>query len=139
MTVQPTWEGASSFGSGVAPDATVLAAAVAQADRWQFELTPYVWIPGLDGHATVRCMDSSGDLSVGDVLDMVDSLDGAFTGHFEAGDTFVLYTDGVSDRFTSQDYPGVLHHAPETVARNIVQRFGKDHDDAACIAVRYCP
>jgi len=49
----------------------------------------------------------------------------------------VLYTDGVSDRFTSDDYPGVSHHAPKEVASNIVQRFGKDYDDAACIAVRY--
>ena len=55
----------------------------------------------------------------------------------DAGDLIVLYTDGVSDRFTSDDYPGVLHHAPQEVASNIVQRFGKDHDDAACIAVRY--
>ena len=55
----------------------------------------------------------------------------------DAGDLIVLYTDGVSDRFTSEDYPGVLHHAPQEVASNIVQRFGKDHDDAACIAVRY--
>jgi serine/threonine protein phosphatase PrpC len=49
----------------------------------------------------------------------------------------VLYTDGVSDRFTAQDYPGVLRHPPSEVANNIVQRFGKSHDDAACIAVRY--
>ena len=55
----------------------------------------------------------------------------------DAGDLIVLYTDGVSDRFTSEDYPGVLRHAPQEVASNIVQRFGKDHDDAACIAVRY--
>ncbi|MGB5298058.1 MAG: SpoIIE family protein phosphatase [Thiogranum sp.] len=55
----------------------------------------------------------------------------------EPGDLIVLYTDGVSDRFTSADYPGVLHHAPKEVASNIVQRFGKNHDDAACIAVRY--
>jgi serine phosphatase RsbU (regulator of sigma subunit) len=53
------------------------------------------------------------------------------------GDMIVLYTDGVSDRFTSDDYPGVLRHAPKEVANNIVQRFGKNHDDAACIAVRY--
>jgi negative regulator of sigma-B (phosphoserine phosphatase) len=57
----------------------------------------------------------------------------------EPGELIVLYTDGVSDRFTSNDYPGVLRHTPEEVARNIVQRFGKDHDDAACIAVRYRP
>ena len=55
----------------------------------------------------------------------------------EPGDLVVLYTDGVSDRFSADDYPGVLHHAPQEVASNIVQRFGKDHDDAACIAVRY--
>jgi serine phosphatase RsbU (regulator of sigma subunit) len=55
----------------------------------------------------------------------------------DPGDLIVLYTDGVSDRFTSDDYPGVLLHAPKEVASNIVQRFGKDHDDAACIAVRY--
>jgi negative regulator of sigma-B (phosphoserine phosphatase) len=55
----------------------------------------------------------------------------------EPGDVVVLYTDGVSDRFTSDDYPGVLRHSPDEVASNIVQRFGKGHDDAACIAVRY--
>jgi len=55
----------------------------------------------------------------------------------EPGDLIVLYTDGVSDRFTLDDYPGALRHAPKEVASNIVQRFGKDHDDATCIAVRY--
>lgn len=53
------------------------------------------------------------------------------------GDLIVLYTDGVSDRFTPENYPGVLSHAPKEVADNIVQRFGKGHDDAACIAVRF--
>ena len=55
----------------------------------------------------------------------------------EPGDLVVLYTDGVSDRFTSEDYPGLRRHSPGDVASNIVQRFGKDHDDATCIAVRY--
>ena len=56
-----------------------------------------------------------------------------------AGDLVVLYTDGVSDRFSSGDYPGLALHAPREVANNIVERFGKSHDDAACIAVRYQP
>jgi negative regulator of sigma-B (phosphoserine phosphatase) len=55
----------------------------------------------------------------------------------DPGDLVVLYTDGVSDRFTSKDYGGVFLHPPEDVANNIVQRFGKAHDDAACIALRY--
>jgi serine phosphatase RsbU (regulator of sigma subunit) len=57
----------------------------------------------------------------------------------EPGDLLVFYTDGISDRFTAVDYPGLAHHAPQDAASNIVQRFGKDHDDAACITVRYCP
>jgi negative regulator of sigma-B (phosphoserine phosphatase) len=61
----------------------------------------------------------------------------AQTLQLEPGDLIVLYTDGVSDRFTSDDYPGVLRHPSEEVANNIVQRFGKGHDDAACIALRY--
>jgi len=61
----------------------------------------------------------------------------AQTLQLDPGDVIVLYTDGVSDRFTSNDYPGVLRHAPKEVASNIVQRFGKNHDDAACVAVRY--
>jgi negative regulator of sigma-B (phosphoserine phosphatase) len=55
----------------------------------------------------------------------------------EPGDLLLLYTDGVSDRFTSGDYPAMLHHSTQEVAKNIVQRFGKDHDDATCIALRY--
>jgi negative regulator of sigma-B (phosphoserine phosphatase) len=55
----------------------------------------------------------------------------------EAGELLLLYTDGVSDRFTSGEYPGVLRHAPKDVVKNILDRFGKDHDDAACIAIRY--
>ena len=57
----------------------------------------------------------------------------------EPGDLIVLHTDGVSERFTSDDYPGISSHAPKEVASNIVHRFGKDHDDAACVAVRYDP
>ncbi len=55
----------------------------------------------------------------------------------EPGDLVLLYTDGVKDRFTADDYPGVHHHAPKEVVRTVVERFGKGYDDAACIAVRY--
>jgi len=55
----------------------------------------------------------------------------------ESGDLVLLYTDGVSDRFTTAEYPGVLRHAAEDVVRIVLDRFGKDHDDSACIAIRY--
>ena len=57
----------------------------------------------------------------------------------QPGDLVLLYTDGVSDRFSSQDYPGVLSHAPAEVVQTVLDRYAKDHDDSACIAIRYAP
>ena len=55
----------------------------------------------------------------------------------EAGDLVLLYTDGVQNRFSAGDYPNVIIDGPKDVVRTIVDRFGRDYDDAACIAVRY--
>lgn len=57
----------------------------------------------------------------------------------EPNDLVLLYTDGIKDRFALEDYRGVLHHDASAVARNVVQLFGKDHDDAGCVAVRWKP
>jgi serine phosphatase RsbU (regulator of sigma subunit) len=57
----------------------------------------------------------------------------------EPRDVVLLYTDGVRDRFSLDDYRGLLFHEPDEVARTLLKRFGKDHDDAACIALRYRP
>lgn len=54
---------------------------VATPDRWEFELTPYVWLAGLSGDVTVRNREADVDLDFGDLLDV---LDMAVTGHFEA-------------------------------------------------------
>ena len=51
-------------------------------------------------------------------------------------DVVVMYTDGVKDRFDLEDYPQLVHQRPETVAQNVVERFGKSHDDATCLVVR---
>ncbi len=53
------------------------------------------------------------------------------------GDVVLLYTDGVKDRFELGDYPQLLHHRAESIAKTVIQRFGKQHDDATCIAIRY--
>jgi serine phosphatase RsbU (regulator of sigma subunit) len=55
----------------------------------------------------------------------------------ETDDMVLLYTDGVSDRFTQSDYPSLLIHSPSLVSSNIISRYGKGYDDAACIAIRY--
>ena len=52
------------------------------------------------------------------------------------GDVIVMYTDGVKDRFELTDYPQMRYQSAATVARAIVDRFGKNHDDAGCIVLR---
>jgi len=57
----------------------------------------------------------------------------------EPGDVVLLYSDGIRDRFSLDEYRGILFQDPDEVAQNVVERFGKDHDDASCIVVRYRP
>ncbi len=54
-------------------------------------------------------------------------------------DVVLLYTDGVSDRFEVDQYPQLLYESAMSIARTVVQRFGKAHDDATCLALRYQP
>ncbi|MDJ0878874.1 MAG: ATP-binding protein/SpoIIE family protein phosphatase [Halieaceae bacterium] len=51
-------------------------------------------------------------------------------------EVIVIYSDGISDRFELQDYPQILYQSADTIARTVVERFGKAHDDATCIALR---
>ncbi|MEP5568594.1 MAG: SpoIIE family protein phosphatase [Halioglobus sp.] len=53
------------------------------------------------------------------------------------GDVFILYSDGIRDRFELSDYPQLQYQAAETVARTLIERFGKSHDDASCVVLRY--
>lgn len=55
----------------------------------------------------------------------------------KSGDLLVLYTDGVRSHFELEQYPEAIRDDAATVARNIVEYFGKDLDDAGCIAVTY--
>jgi serine phosphatase RsbU (regulator of sigma subunit) len=57
----------------------------------------------------------------------------------EVGDVVLLYTDGVRDHFRLSEYPQLLTHDAPTIARTVVERFGKPHDDSACLAIRYEP
>jgi serine/threonine protein phosphatase PrpC len=54
---------------------------------------------------------------------------------YNSGDTFVLYSDGVSSRFSldSTIDPAL---APQSLAEQILQQFGKDNDDATVVVVR---
>ena len=54
-----------------------------------------------------------------------------------SGDLVVLTTDGITERFGTDDYPGLYGDSAAVVARMVVDRFGKPHDDATCLALRY--
>lgn len=54
-----------------------------------------------------------------------------------AGDLLLLYTDGVSSRFRREQYPSIVIDDVRKISNNVVRKFGKDYDDASCIALRY--
>lgn len=53
------------------------------------------------------------------------------------GDVIVMNTDGVDSHFPASAYPRLRTDRARTVAATIVYRFGKSHDDASCIVLRY--
>jgi hypothetical protein len=48
----------------------------------------------------------------------------------------VLTTDGIREALRSADLRGVLGDSAAHVARGIVDRFGRDHDDATVVVLR---
>lgn len=53
------------------------------------------------------------------------------------GDVLILTTDGVSSHFRPEALGGLFRDAPAALARTVVRQFGKQHDDAACLVLRY--
>ena len=54
-----------------------------------------------------------------------------------AGDVLVLHTDGISSRFAATEYPQLPTEDVQVIARELIRRFGKTYDDAACIVARW--
>lgn len=52
------------------------------------------------------------------------------------GDVLMLYSDGIKERFELDDYPQLRYQKSRTIAKTVVERFGKDHDDAGCVILR---
>ena len=55
------------------------------------------------------------------------------------GDTVIMTTDGISERLNLLDYPPLLSEPVAAIAYQVVHRFGKDHDDACCLAIAIAP
>ncbi|PCI80784.1 MAG: stage II sporulation protein E (SpoIIE) [SAR86 cluster bacterium] len=52
-------------------------------------------------------------------------------------DVLLLYTDGITSHFRKEDYPRLVNDDVRKISNNIVRNFGKEYDDASCIALRY--
>lgn len=53
------------------------------------------------------------------------------------GDVFVMYSDGIRDRFELSDYPQLKYQSAASIAKSLMDRFGKSHDDVSCVVLRY--
>jgi hypothetical protein len=52
------------------------------------------------------------------------------------GEVLVLHTDGIRSRLALADYPQLRAEDVEIAAGELIRRFGKSYDDAACIVAR---
>jgi negative regulator of sigma-B (phosphoserine phosphatase) len=56
---------------------------------------------------------------------------------FSGGDVLVMHSDGISSQFDENDYPEIQNDDAQTIAKNLIKRFGKNNDDATCVVVRF--
>ncbi|NJK80489.1 MAG: SpoIIE family protein phosphatase [Chloroflexaceae bacterium] len=54
---------------------------------------------------------------------------------YNSGDTFVLYSDGISSRF-ALDHTSDFTMAPQALAEAILANYGKHNDDATVVVIR---
>ena len=52
-------------------------------------------------------------------------------------DIILFYTDGIKEHFSLEEYPLIFADDPMTIVSKISRLFGKNHDDATCIALKY--
>lgn len=82
------------------------------------------------GAPVQRLLSRPGIVGVATTGRAVDSLD-----PWSPRSWLVLHTDGVSERWSADDWPGLLRHDPATVAAWILAQHGRGRDDACVVAV----
>jgi negative regulator of sigma-B (phosphoserine phosphatase) len=53
------------------------------------------------------------------------------------GDVLVMHSDGIKEHFELSECPGILTGDAKSIATGLLRQFGKENDDASCIALRY--
>jgi hypothetical protein len=54
-----------------------------------------------------------------------------------AGATVLMHSDGVVDRWSPADYPGLLSHSPQVIAATVLRDAGTRRDDAGVLVARF--
>jgi len=57
----------------------------------------------------------------------------------EERDVFVMHSDGISERFDHEVFPELVYAPAAKIAKELLSRYGKDHDDASCLVARVMP
>jgi anti-sigma regulatory factor (Ser/Thr protein kinase) len=58
-------------------------------------------------------------------------------GQLDDSGVLLMYTDGISDRVSFDDYPQLRYQSAARIVETMLTRYGKKHDDATCLACRY--
>jgi negative regulator of sigma-B (phosphoserine phosphatase) len=53
------------------------------------------------------------------------------------GDVLVMHSDGIKEHFESYECPGILTGTAKSIATGLLKQFGRENDDASCIALRF--
>ncbi|MGH9764034.1 MAG: hypothetical protein ACREDR_08335 [Blastocatellia bacterium] len=86
-------------------------------DKWQFQVTPYLWFAGLKGTIGIRGQTADVDVGFGDILS---HLNFGFTGAFEARKRkFIILTDMLYLKVSAENAtPGRLFSSVKSTVRN---------------------
>jgi len=59
------------------------------------------------------------------------------TREFAPRDMLLMYSDGISEKFTVDEFPANVQEAPQKLARAIMEQFGRDNDDAIIVVAKF--
>ena len=54
-----------------------------------------------------------------------------------SSDLILMYSDGIKERFDLQEYPSIFTDDVMTISKKLVRKYGKNYDDATCIALKF--
>ena len=96
------------------------------------------------GNTTIRILRRRDGESNSPRLYSAEGIVGSYIPHpveqtaiLDSADLILMYSDGVQEDFSLQNYPSIFTDDVMTISRKIVRKYGKNYDDATCIALKF--